>query len=65
VIAAAMTSLANKIDGPVVVIGDLHGQHDLLGSLLDNLETKTDISDRWVVFIGCQRRCENGVNRAV
>lgn len=47
-----MTSLANKIDGPVVVIGDLHGQRDLLSSLLDNLETKTDLSDRWVAFIG-------------
>ena len=47
-----MASLANRIDGPVVVIGDLHGQHDLLSSLLDNLETRADLSTRWVVFIG-------------
>ena len=52
VIATVMTSLADKIDGPVVVIGDLHGQHDLLVSLLANLETKTDLADRWAVFIG-------------
>ena len=47
-----MKPLANKIDGPVAVIGDLHGQCELLNSLIDRLAAVSDISTRWVVFIG-------------
>lgn len=40
------------IDGPVAVIGDVHGQLDLLDSILDKLKTLDDYQDRWIVFIG-------------
>jgi serine/threonine protein phosphatase 1 len=36
----------------MVVIGDVHGQRDSLATLLKRLETRTDVSARWVVFIG-------------
>lgn len=44
--------LASKIDGPVAVIGDVHGQLDLLDQILIQLETLPDFENRWVVFIG-------------
>jgi len=47
-----MKPLADKIDGPVAVIGDLHGQFEQLNSLITRLETMSDASTRWVVFIG-------------
>ena len=41
-----------KIQGPVAVIGDLHGQADKLQVVLDRLKTTPDFEHRWVVFIG-------------
>ncbi|MBX3437845.1 MAG: metallophosphoesterase [Planctomycetaceae bacterium] len=44
--------LATHIDGPVAVIGDVHGQVDKLESLLDQLNFLPDLDERWIVFIG-------------
>ena len=44
--------LATRIDGPVVLIGDVHGQVDLLDRLMDRLARREDFRDRWVVFLG-------------
>ena len=48
----ATRSLAARIDGPVVLIGDVHGQLDLLDRLLDRLSRRADFADRWIVFLG-------------
>lgn len=47
-----MTSLATRIDGPVAVIGDVHGQVDKLLTVLDQLRQRPDFEKRWLVFIG-------------
>lgn len=47
-----MIQLAKRIDGPVAVIGDVHGQVDELQDLLDQLHGSPDFERRWVVFIG-------------
>ncbi|NOX53108.1 MAG: metallophosphoesterase [Planctomycetes bacterium] len=44
--------LAARIDGPVAVIGDLHGQVEQLVALLDRLHETPDFENRWLVFIG-------------
>ncbi|WP_437194345.1 metallophosphoesterase [Planctomicrobium sp. SH527] len=44
--------LAREISGPVAVIGDVHGQIDQLGRVLDQLRSLPDYQDRWIVFIG-------------
>ena len=44
--------LATRIDGPVVLIGDVHGQVDLLDRLMDRLARREDFRDRWVGFLG-------------
>jgi len=44
--------LATDIDGPVAVIGDVHGQMDKLNALLRKLEALPDFRQRWIVFIG-------------
>lgn len=44
--------LAMDIDGPVAVIGDVHGQVDKLNALLRKLEALPDYRQRWIVFIG-------------
>lgn len=41
-----------KIQGPVAIIGDLHGQADKLQVVLDRLRERPDFSQRWVLFIG-------------
>ena len=41
-----------KIQGPIAVIGDLHGQTDKLTVVLDQLRKLPDFEHRWVVFIG-------------
>ncbi len=41
-----------RIDGPVAVIGDVHGQVDQLEALLGQLRDMPDIERRWIVFIG-------------
>ena len=44
--------LATKIQGPVAVIGDVHGQVDKLQAVLEQLVELPDFQNRWVVFIG-------------
>jgi len=47
-----MPQLATRIDGPLAVIGDLHGQVDQLISVLEQLRTLPDYDRRWIVFVG-------------
>ncbi|MEQ9406649.1 MAG: metallophosphoesterase [Fuerstiella sp.] len=47
-----MPSVPTRIDGPVAVIGDVHGQVDKLRRVIEKLATVPDISNRWIVFIG-------------
>lgn len=44
--------LKTKIQGPIAVIGDLHGQVDKLAVVLDKLKKLPDYQHRWIVFIG-------------
>lgn len=44
--------LSNTIEGPVAVIGDVHGQTDKLNIILQKLQTLPDFKRRWIVFIG-------------
>jgi len=44
--------LSNSIDGPVAVIGDVHGQTDKLNIILQKLQALPDYRKRWIVFIG-------------
>lgn len=41
-----------RIDGPVAVIGDVHGQVQKLRRIIRQLEHAPDIHRRWIVFIG-------------
>jgi len=41
-----------EIDGPVAVIGDVHGQVDRLEVILRELRELPDYERRWIVFIG-------------
>lgn len=47
-----MPSVPHRIDGPVAVIGDVHGQTDKLRKIIAQLAKLPDISRRWIVFIG-------------
>ena len=47
-----MSSVPTRIDGPVAVIGDVHGQTEKLRSLIGKLAKFPDIRRRWIVFIG-------------
>lgn len=47
-----MPSLPTRIDGPVAVIGDVHGQVDKLQRILQKLAFVPGMADRWIVFIG-------------
>ena len=47
-----MTTLAREIEGPVAVIGDVHGQVDELRDILGQLRGSPDFEERWVVLIG-------------
>jgi serine/threonine protein phosphatase 1 len=48
-----LIDLPVKISGPFIVIGDVHGQIDLLRDLLNNLKKDVrDLDKRWLVFIG-------------
>ncbi len=40
------------IDGPLTIIGDLHGQRAALERLLDRLRARPDFGTRWIVFAG-------------
>lgn len=44
--------LATEIDGPIAVIGDVHGQLDKLAMILDRLQDDPLFEQRWVVFAG-------------
>lgn len=44
--------MTTRIQGPVAVIGDLHGQTEKLQAVLDKLRTLPDYQQRWLVFIG-------------
>ncbi|MCH2201699.1 MAG: metallophosphoesterase [Fuerstiella sp.] len=41
-----------RIDGPVAVIGDVHGQLSELRQIIHQLEHTPEIHRRWIVFIG-------------
>ena len=43
---------ATEISGPIAVVGDLHGQVDKLGEILDAIQDAPDFERRWVVFAG-------------
>ena len=43
---------ATYIDGPIAVIGDVHGHANKLASIVRKLERRDDYQDRWIVFIG-------------
>lgn len=45
-------SLRSKIQGPIAVIGDVHGQTDKLAVVLDKLKALPDYEHRWIIFIG-------------
>ncbi len=48
-----MNGFTTKISGPFIVIGDVHGQIDLLLDLLNNLKKAVkDFDKRWLVFVG-------------
>ena len=47
-----MEPFATRIDGPVAVIGDVHGQVDKLADVVQRLRKMPDFSRRWLVFIG-------------
>lgn len=47
-----MARLTSRIDGPVAVIGDVHGQVEQLEIVLDKLRRQRDYEQRWIVFIG-------------
>ena len=41
-----------RIDGPVAVIGDVHGQAQELRRIIRQLERTPNVQNRWIVFIG-------------
>jgi serine/threonine protein phosphatase 1 len=45
-------NLTTRIQGPVAVIGDVHGQTEKLLSALEKLKRLPDYEQRWLVFIG-------------
>ena len=47
-----MASVPTRIDGPVAVIGDVHGQTGQLREIIGQLARLPDIHKRWIVFIG-------------
>ncbi len=47
-----MASVPTRIDGPVAVIGDVHGQTDKLREIIRQLASVPKINQRWIVFIG-------------
>jgi len=44
--------LPSRIDGPVVLIGDVHGQLDQLEQLLARISCHPAFAERWIVFLG-------------
>lgn len=48
----SVPTLKTKIQGPIAVIGDVHGQLDKLVLVLNKLKKLPDYEHRWIVFIG-------------
>jgi serine/threonine protein phosphatase 1 len=44
--------LTTKIDGPVAVIGDVHGQTEKLAMIMEKLLHTPNAKQRWIVFMG-------------
>ncbi|MCG6158054.1 metallophosphoesterase [Rubinisphaera margarita] len=44
--------LETNISGPIAVIGDVHGQVDKLGIILDRIQDAPRFDERWIVFVG-------------
>ena len=44
--------LPTRINGPLAIVGDVHGQLDLFDRLLERLRRRTDWQQRWIVLIG-------------
>lgn len=49
---AGPPGLPAVLDGPLAVVGDLHGAAGVLQKLLDRLERSPGFADRWLVFVG-------------
>jgi serine/threonine protein phosphatase 1 len=47
-----MKKFQTQLDGPLTIIGDLHGQFDLLQQIIDQLSARADFEERWLVFMG-------------
>ncbi len=47
-----MSNFATRIQGPIAVIGDVHGQIEKLDVILARLRQLPDYKQRWIVFIG-------------
>ena len=47
-----MASVPTRTEGPVAVIGDVHGQTAQLREIIAQLAKLPDIHKRWIVFIG-------------
>ena len=41
-----------RIDGPMAIIGDVHGQARLLALLIKKILAQPNAKDRWIVFVG-------------
>ena len=47
-----VVTCARNIEGPFVVIGDVHGHMEALEDLIGILEREVgNITDRWIVFV--------------
>ena len=44
--------LETQIQGPIAVIGDVHGQVDKLNVVLNRIRSLPDYEQRWIIFIG-------------
>ena len=47
-----MKPLLTRIDGPLTVVGNVHGQADALHDLLSRLRRRPDFHSRWLMFLG-------------
>lgn len=52
VLTTSPTPFADRIDGKVVVIGDIHGEYGQARQLLFDLGERGLLDDRWLVFLG-------------
>jgi Calcineurin-like phosphoesterase len=47
-----MSAVPSRIDGPVAVIGDVHGQTDKLRRIIGKIAQLPDVEQRWILFVG-------------